>query len=451
MSVVRDLESRFARACDVLCGELAGDEALSLEFSGEQSTFLRFNHAQVRQIGEVTSARIDFRYCRNGRTLSSMFEATGDADIDAGRAATALGAARREAALLPEDPYQTLPVATGESREEFGGSLPAADRLVEEVLAPGAELTALGADFVGLHAQGPVCRGAANHLGARHWFATETFAVDYSAWLANGKAIKASYGGRHWDGEAYRRGVAAEAPRLEALGRAEKRLEPGEYRVWIGPQALAEFMAFFSWHGLSERGLREGESAWLALREGRRHLSPQFQLTQDFTLGVEPRFNELGEVAPERLVLIEDGRLANTLVSARTALQYGTAGNAAPEWEGLRSPAVGEGALDEERALELLGTGLFVANLHYLNWSDFDSARVTGMTRFACFWVEGGEIVAPIKDMRFDESLYHLWGDKLVGASRQRSLVVETGSYYRRALSGALLPAMLVNGFTFTL
>ena len=31
------------------------------------------------------------------------------------------------------------------------------------------------------------------------------------------------------------------------------------------------------------------------------------------------------------------------------------------------------------------------------------------MTRYACFWVEGGEVVGPIKDMRWDESLYDAW------------------------------------------
>ena len=73
------------------------------------------------------------------------------------------------------------------------------------------------------------------------------------------------------------------------------------------------------------------------------------------------------------------------------------------------------------------------------------------MTRFACFWVEDGRIVSPIKDMRFDESIYHLFGDKLLGLTRQRSLIPETGSYYQRALGGALLPGLLVKDFTFTL
>ena len=60
-------------------------------------------------------------------------------------------------------------------------------------------------------------------------------------------------------------------------------------------------------------------------------MSPRFHLAQDFTLGLEPRFNALGETAPERLPLIQAGALVKTLVSARSARKYGVPSNAAPE------------------------------------------------------------------------------------------------------------------------
>lgn len=451
MSAAHDIESRFNRACDFLFRELQTGEALAVDFAGEASAFLRFNQGKVRQIGHVHQAGVQIKYFRDGRTISSAFETTGDDARDAELAAQALTTARREASLLPEDPYQTLPTATETSREVFEGRLLESDRLPDELLGPGEAITAAGADFVGIHAQGTVCRGAATSSGARHWFATETFALDYSAFLPNGKALKSGYAGREWDAQAYARRLRAALPQLEALARPERVIAPGGYRVYIAPEALNEFVGFFSWNGLGERGLREGESSYIALRDGRKTMSPRFRLDQDFTLGVEPRFNALGEVAPERLVLIEGGKLVNTLVCARSAKKYGVPSNAAPMGEEVRSPAIGAGELDEEKALELLGTGLYLSNLHYLNWSDNDSGRITGMTRFACFWVEDGRIVAPIKDMRFDESIYHLFGDKLCGLTRQRSLIPETGSYFQRALGGALLPGALVDDFTFTL
>lgn len=90
-------------------------------------------------------------------------------------------------------------------------------------------------------------------------------------------------------------------------------------------------------------------------------------------------------------------------------------------------------------------------NLHYLNWCDVAGARITGMTRFACLWVEGGRAVAPIKDLRFDDSLYRVLGDKLEALTARRSLVANPSSYERRALGGSLLPGILVDGLTFNL
>ena len=38
-----------------------------------------------------------------------------------------------------------------------------------------------------------------------------------------------------------------------------------------------------------------------------------------------------------------------------------------------------------------------------------------GKTRFGCFIVEGGELVAPINTMRFDDSVYSMLGDNPIG------------------------------------
>ena len=451
MSGMSGLEARFQRACGLLFDSLSGGEEMTLEFSAEAGVFMRFTKGMVRQIGSLAQSGVRFSYYRDGRTMGSAFEMSGVEAVDRERAAAALETARRDARLLPEDPWQVLPTASETSREVFTGRLPDPTKLPEEVLGPARVVAGAGAEFVGIHSQGAVCRGAANSRGARHWFATETFCTDYSAWLANGKALKSSYAGRAWDRHEYARRLASATPRLAVLSQAEKVVPPGAYRVYIAPDALNEFVPFFSWNGLGERGMREGESAWLALRDGRRTMSPRFTAHQDFSAGIEPRFNELGEVAPAKLALVEKGKLASTLVSSRTARQYTVPSNAAPEDEHVRALSIEPGTLEEDRAVEAIGTGLYLSNLHYLNWSDNDSGRITGMTRFACFWVEDGEVAAPIRDMRFDESIYHLFGDKLEDLGSRCSLVPDTSTYMRRSLGGALLPGLLVRDFTFTL
>ncbi|MEZ5671358.1 MAG: metallopeptidase TldD-related protein, partial [Thiotrichaceae bacterium] len=76
---------------------------------------------------------------------------------------------------------------------------------------------------------------------------------------------------------------------------------------------------------------------------------------------------------------------------------------------------------------------------------------ITGMTRFATFWVERGEIVAPINVMRFDETLYQMLGNNLQGLTEQRDFILETGTYKERSTQSAHLPGALIHDFSFTL
>jgi hypothetical protein len=137
MSEMRELEALFDRACGLLFRELAAGEALAVDFTGESSRFMRFTACRVRQIGAVLQAGVRLTYYRDGRTISSAFGMSGDEGLDAERAAAALSGARREVPLLPKDPYQVLPAASGSSREEFPGRLPDPDGIPHEVLGPG--------------------------------------------------------------------------------------------------------------------------------------------------------------------------------------------------------------------------------------------------------------------------------------------------------------------------
>ena len=207
----------------------------------------------------------------------------------------------------------------------------------------------------------------------------------------------------------------------------------------------------FSWGAVSYGAWKRGASALQKLVEGEAGFSDRFSLKENFHLGLAPPFNGLGELAPAELSIIDRGRLANLLVSSRSAKEYAVSGNGADGGEGLRSPEVPGGGLAEADALAALGTGIYVGNLHYLNWSDPHNARITGMTRHACFWVENGGIVAPIRDLRFDDSLYRIFGSKLEALTQEPRLFPSTDTYHRRALGGCKVPGALLGAFRITL
>jgi predicted Zn-dependent protease len=174
-------------------------------------------------------------------------------------------------------------------------------------------------------------------------------------------------------------------------------------------------------------------------------------ITENFGLGLTPRFNAQGEVSAVATPLIVKGELASLLVSSRSSKEYGLTANGAGDEEGPRALDMAPGTLDEKDVLAALGTGLYLSNLHYLNWSDPVSARVTGMTRYACFWVENGEIVGPIQDMRWDESLYDALGTKLLALTSHTAIDPAVETYTQRALGGSRMPGALIDNFTFTL
>ncbi len=441
-----DYNDYFNSLSNFVFSLLENDEALAFTFSGEQSTFMRFNNAKVRQIGEVTQMEASITMWKNNRTFASSLMLSSEKDEDCIRLQNAVLAARNQCSLLPEDPYQAIPTANDTSESIYDGSLLDNDAIVKTILNPVQDL-----DFTGLFTQGSIFRASANSLGARHWFETKNFVLDFSVWLKNGRAVKSCYSGRTWDDSAYTEKIAQARKSLIALEQEQITLKSGKYRAFITADAFHEFVDFFSWNGLGERDIRQGESAFIPLRDKRESFSEKVTIFQDFSLGGEPSFNDMGEVSPEKITLIENGKLINTIISSRTAKEYNIQANGAGDDEGVRSFAMEGGTLDEKDVLNALGTGIYVSNFHYLNWSDVQSARITGMTRFSCMWVENGKIVGPIKDMRWDDSLYNLLGEKLEAITKQQHLFSETSTYDRRAVGSSLLPGILVSELNCTL
>ena len=109
------------------------------------------------------------------------------------------------------------------------------------------------------------------------------------------------------------------------------------------------------------------------------------------------------------------------------------------------------GDLPRAQVLRYLHTGVYINNVWYLNYSDRSACRITGMTRFATFWVENGIIQAPLNVMRFDESIYRMLGEHLVGLTSERDFILDANTYHRRSTNSSRLPGALIEAFTFTL
>jgi predicted Zn-dependent protease len=440
------MEQLFNQLSETLLNNLQNGEDLKLTIGGENSQFVRFSQSKVRQSGLVDDANLSIVLINNERTCSGSFTLTGNITADEETAMEELNRLRDEVGTLPKDPFVVMPEDTGSSREEYNGSL-----LNEEEAVSALSPAMQGVDLAGIWASGRIFTGNANSAGQKHWFATDTFSLDYSLITPDERMVKGTFAGSHWDQSEYENNMAKSIAKLRMMEKPGKKIKPGVYRTYIAPAGVADIVGMFSWGGVGEASIQQGDSSLCKMRQNNVKMSPCFTLSEDFTSGIVPRFNSNGELAPEKLDLILAGSLKNTLVSSRTAKEYGVQSNFAGEGESLRSPVLSPGDLNEDEVVQKIDNGIYLSNLHYLNWSDRPGGRITGMTRYACFWVENGEVIAPIENMRFDDSIYNFFGENLEAVTDKAHLHPAVETYDGREMGGVSCPGILLKSFELTL
>ncbi|HVE48947.1 MAG TPA: metallopeptidase TldD-related protein [Casimicrobiaceae bacterium] len=442
----RELErANFNAIATALDHAIGNGERYTAWLEGESSDFVRMNRGKVRQAGHVEQRILRVQLVRGARHASHCLTLEGDAAKDCNAAVAAIDGLRSALPELADDPYLMLPDSVQNSDEVRADELPNPGTIIESVLD-----AARGEDLVGIYAAGPVWRAFANSEGQRNWHLVTTFNLDWSLYYRADKAVKSMLAGFAWSDETLRAKMELARERLALIARPPKSLEPGRYRAFLAPSAMEEVVSLLRWGAFSGRGLATQQSALTRMESGEK-LDPRMTICEDFAGGVAPRFQSAGFTRPARVPLVEKGALVGSLVSPRTAREFDLTANGANEWESPESIAIEGGTLMNADALSALDRGLFVGNLWYTNYSDRNACRMTGMTRFATFWVEDGKIVAPINVMRFDDSLYRILGTNLEALTDTPELMLSSESYGSRHLTSVKAPGVLVSEMEFTL
>jgi predicted Zn-dependent protease len=440
------MQEYFYALADAITALLHGDELYTCSFHGEDSDFVRFSKSAIRQAGTVAQRFLSIDLIRGSRHATGEISLTGELDSDRDSVTHLLAGLRKQLAYLPEDPY--LFYAT----EVHSSTLAAPNRLPDTPSAVNAILEAGdGRDLVGFYAAGGIYAGFANAIGQRNWFSNYSFNCDWSFYHQRDKAVKAAYAGFTWDPSAFAHKVETAALQLDILRQSPRTIAPGPYRVYLAPDALYDVLQTLSWGGFGLKDHRTKQTTLLKMAEEGLRLHPTVTIQENTRDGVAPNFQEAGFIKPDTIPLIRAGALGECLVSPRSAKEYGVASNGASARESPQSLDIEAGALPPHDILRQLDTGIYINNVWYLNYSDRSSCRMTGMTRFATFWVEHGVIQAPLNVMRFDESMYRMLGDNLLALTAEREFLLDTSTYHRRSTHSGRLPGALINDFHFTL
>ncbi len=429
-----------------LFSNLMRDEELTINLRSEDSLFTRLTRARVRQITEVEQGYITLNLIKGNKSLTMNVLYSGEKERDLKICYEQIKIGRNLLSKMKEDPFLVRPVNYGESVIEIPSESYLGEELIDIILTEASEV-----DLAGLFTSGEIARGSMNSKGQFHWFKTQNFILDYSLYNSKQKAVKSVYSDLVFNKDDLRENLRSSKMKLQLMDREVKKIKRGEYKTFLAPSAVSELIGTLSWGGLSMSAHKRGQGSLKDLWKGEKNFSDKFTLLENFELGLCPRFNEVGELAPNTMAIIQNGKYRDFLTSTRTANEFKLDSNFASEWETMRSPEIKGGDLLEEEILKKLDTGLYISDLHYLNWSDRETARITGMTRYACFWVLDGELVSPIEDLRFDESYYHLFGSGLLDLTSKTQVIPHTGSYFERELGGTKVPGILVDNLKFTL
>ena len=439
-----DPRTLFDQIAGIVSDALQPGERFTCYLTGEDSDFIRLNHNQVRQAGHVEQRYLSIDLMEGSRHTVGVMTLSGALELDRGGVKDMMGDLRAQRPFVKEDPYLHYAEEVHNTEHIRPSSLPAAEQAIAAVTRAGE-----GLDLVGIWASGTLFRGFANSFGQRNWFQTATFNFDWSCYHRKDKAVKCGYAGFDWDEEVLIARMEQARREVKTMALPPKTIPPGKYRAYLAPQALAELVGLLGWGGFGLKSHRTGNTPLVKMvREGQR-FDPSVEITENHAKGMSPAFTSEGFILPERVVLIEKGQLRGALTAARSSKEFGEPVNA-----GSESPSslfMGPGDLPDKEVLERLDTGVYINNLWYCNYSDRNDCRLTGMTRFASFWVENGKIQAPLEVMRFDDSLYRMLGEGLIGLTDTPRFIFDTGTYFERSTMVLELPGLLVEDFQFKL
>jgi PmbA protein len=260
------------------------------------------------------------------------------------------------------------------------------------------------------------------------------------------------------DGTGYAEQVAVDAATIDApaIGReaAERArasvkpvdIEPGEYPVVLHHYAVVDLVDMLGYLGFSALAVQEDRSFWEA---GRRVASPLVSIADDGrdAAGLPASFDAEG-VPKQRLSLLDAGVCRDLAFDAQTAAKAGRASTG----HGLPAPntfgpfptnmVMAAGDASFEDLVAGMERGLLVTRFHYTNPVHSKKVIITGMTRDGTFLVERGEVVRPVRNLRFTMSYLDALANVEAVTADRRCI--------RGFLGASVVPAVRVSGFSFT-
>ena len=222
-------------------------------------------------------------------------------------------------------------------------------------------------------------------------------------------------------------------------------VEPGEYTVILGPHAAGEllrYLMFASYAATVDRG-----SSYFKGKLNEKIFPDIFSVISD---PLHPQlitipYNEDGHIA-RRLPLVEKGVFKNFVVNNYYANKLKMDKNGSV---GLAAMILDKGTMTLEEMIKSIDRGLYISNIHYMNFINQQETSVTGLTRDGTFLIENGKITKVVNNLRYTEKLAEIFKHTQALENIQHPVPVSE-NYGNFDIYSSLIPHVKTSKFKIT-
>ena len=222
------------------------------------------------------------------------------------------------------------------------------------------------------------------------------------------------------------------------------RIEPGEYTVVLGADAVAEVLEMAAYTGFYGRSYEEKQGWTAKFQKGDKVLGANVTIIDEPENDLTFRFGfDNSGKQRKSWPIVENGTMQNLMYDSSTAAKYGRplTGHSTGSISLTMKP--GQHTPNLLEAVKDLGRVLYIPALHYLNIPSASKGIFTGSSRFNAVLIENGKIVGPIFSSRITDSFQNVFGN-IVCISSEAESVNLSNTYGRRAPVASSVPTYVV-------
>ncbi|HOW51358.1 MAG TPA: metallopeptidase TldD-related protein [bacterium] len=217
---------------------------------------------------------------------------------------------------------------------------------------------------------------------------------------------------------------------------------PGDYTVILGPQAVHTFLSYLLSAAYGQA--LDGGVSFFEGKEGKPLFPPALTVASrpDHPQLIPFPYNGDGHIA-RPLSFIDKGVFRDFVMNHYYAHKLNRPKNGSV---GVAALVMEPGSEPLEQMIAGVDRGLYIANLHYMNFINRKETSVTGLTRDGTFLIEKGKVVKVVNNLRYTVKISSVF-ENLAAVGSDQQVVPNSDNYFEFDISAGLVPHILTKGF----